>query len=74
MKFVQAEHLNLPAQFVDYNKHSIVILGALKADIRSAGWEVQEATFLVTERCTRFILGLDLQNRVGISTTPKPAT
>ena len=58
-KFTPAERLNLPAQFVDYNKHSIVILGALKANIRSAGWEVNEATFLITERRTRCILGLD---------------
>ena len=33
--FVQAENQKLIAQFVDYNKHSIVILGILKADIRS---------------------------------------
>ena len=69
VKFVQAEHLNLPAQFVAYNKHPIVILGALKAGTRSAGWEVQEATFSVTKRRKQCILWLDLQNRMGISTT-----
>ena len=47
-------------QFVDYNKHPIQILGAVCADIRSAGWEVKDAYFLVTERRARCILGLDL--------------
>ena len=32
---------------MDYNKHPIVTLGFLKADIRSAGWEAQEVTFLL---------------------------
>ena len=58
--FGLAENQKLLAQFVDYNKHSIVILGILKADIRSAGWKVRNAALLMTER-------------VGISTTQKPA-
>ena len=70
---IPAEQLNLPAQFVDYNKRPIAILGALKAKIGSAGWEVPDATFLITERKTRCILGLDLQNRVGITTTQRSA-
>ena len=45
IKFTPAEQLNLPAQFVDYNKRPIEILGALKRKIRSAGWEVPDATF-----------------------------
>ena len=65
--------MNLPAQIIDYNKQPIVILGALKAKIRSTGWEIHNATFLNTERRTRCILGLDLQNKVCISTTQKPA-
>ena len=72
-KLTPAERLNLPAQFVGYNKQPIVIIGALKATILSAGWEFNEATFLITERRTRCILGLDLQNKVGISNTQKPA-
>ena len=48
-------------------------MGAVKAKIRSAGWEVPDATFLITERRTRCILGLDLQNKVGITTTQTPA-
>ena len=69
VQFTPSEQGNLPAQFVDYNKQPIVILGALTANIRSAGWEVHNARFLILERRTRCNLGLNLQNRVGISTT-----
>ena len=72
IQFTPVEKLNLPAQFVDYNKKPIAILGSVKAKIRSAGWEVPDATFLITERRTRCILGLDLQNKVGITTTQRP--
>ena len=65
--------MNLPAQFVDYNRQPIVILGALKANTRSAGWEIHNVTFLITERRTRCILGLDLKNKVGIISTLEPA-
>ena len=72
-KFIPRENLNLAAQFVDYNKQPINILGAITANIRSAGWEVVEASFLITERRTRCILGLDLHSKVGIHTTQKLA-
>ena len=49
------------------------MLGALKTNLRSAGWEVKGAMFLVTERKTRCIMGLDLQGQVGIASTQKPA-
>ena len=65
--------LNLLAQFVDYNKHPILVLGALKADIRSAGWEVKRISFLLTEIRTRCMLGLDLHSNIGIHTTRKTA-
>ena len=58
---------------MDYNKQPISVLGALKTNLRSAGWEVKGATFLVIERKTRCIMGLDLQGQVGIVTTQKPA-
>ena len=66
--------LNLSEQFVDYNKRPILILGALKANLHSAGWEVHGAALLVTERRTRYILGLDLHGKLGIHTTQKSAT
>ena len=72
-KFIPRENLNLTAQFVDYNKQPINILGAITTTIRSAGWEVVGASFLITERRTRLILGLDLQSKVGIHTTQKLA-
>ena len=62
VQFTPSEQCNLPAQFVDFNKQPIVKLGALTANIRSAGWEIHNATFLITESRTRCILGLDLQN------------
>ena len=50
------------------------MLEQLKANLRSAGWEVQGATLLVTERLTRYILGLYLQRKMGIHTTQKAAS
>ena len=58
---------------MDYNKRPNLILGALKANLRSAGWEVLGAMLLVTERRMRCILDLDLQSKLGIQTTQKPA-
>ena len=72
-KFFPAVKLNLSAQFVDYNKRPILILGALKASVRSAGWEVLGAMLLVTERRMRCILDLDLQSKLGFQTTQKSA-
>ena len=72
-KFMPRENLNLTTKFVDYNKQPITILGAITTTIRSAGWEVVGASFLITERRTRCILGLDLQSKVGIRTPQKLA-
>ena len=57
VRFIPSEKLNLNTKFVDYNKQPICVLGALKTNLRSAGWEVKRATFLVTERKTRCIMG-----------------
>ena len=72
-RFIPRENLNLTTKFVDYNKQPINILGAITTTIRSAGWEVVGASFLITERRTRCILGLDLQSKVGIHATQKLA-
>ena len=72
-KFIPAEKLNLSAKFVGYNKRPILILVALKANLRSAGWEVFGAILLITERPMRCVLGLDLQGKLGIQATQKPA-
>ena len=50
VRFIPSEKLNLHTKFVDYNIPPISVLGALKTNLRSAGWEVKGATFLVTER------------------------
>ena len=73
IKFIPAEELNFTTQFVDYNKHPIQILGAVSANIRSAGWEDQYVSLLVTERRARCNLGLDLQGKMGIHTSQKSA-
>ena len=73
-KFIPRESLSLSAQFVDYNKQPITILGAITTNFRSAGWEVVGASVLITKRRTRCILGLDLQRKVGIHTTQKLAS
>ena len=73
VRFTPSEKLNLHTNFVDYNKQPISVLGHLKTNLRSAGWEVKGATFLVTERKTRCIMELDLQGQVGLVTTKKPA-
>ena len=73
IKFIPAENLNFTMQFVDYNKHPIQILGALRANIRSAGCKVPDASLLATERPERCILGLDLQGKMGIHTSQKSA-
>ena len=74
VRFIPSGKLNLQTKFVDYNnKQPISILGALNTNLRSAGWEVKGATFLVSERKTRCIMGQDLQGQVGIVTTQKPA-
>ena len=72
-KFTPRENLNLTAQFVDYNKQPINVLGAFTTTICSAGWKVVGASFLITERRMSCIFGLDLQSKVGIHTTQKLA-
>ena len=73
VRFFPSDKLNLQTKFVDYNKQPISTLGALKTNLRSAGWEVKAATFLVSERKTRYIMGLDMQGQVGVVTTQKSA-
>ena len=73
IKFIPPEKLNLSTQFVDYKKQPIQKLVALCTSIRSAGGEVTDSTFLLTERRARCILGLDLQGKLGIQTTQKSA-
>ena len=54
-------------QYIDYNDQKSNILGELTVDIKSAGWTAEKAKFLVVPKA-RCLMGLDLQNRVGIET------
>ena len=72
-QFIPAEKFKMANQNVEYNKQLNCVLGLLKTNLRSAGWDVKDATFLMEERKTRCIMGLDLQGQVEISTTQKPA-
>lgn len=53
---------------IDYNNKQINILGEVKVSVKSAGWVVPAATFLVVEKA-RYLLGLDWQESLGIKTT-----
>ena len=53
---------------IDYNDSVINVLGQLTLPVTSAGWEVEEAKFLVVEKA-RCLLGMDLHAPLGISTT-----
>ena len=55
--------------YVDYNKKPIRLLGSVCLPISSSGWKVEEACFLVSENRTRNLLGLDLQDQLGVVTT-----
>ena len=37
-RFIPSDKLNFVTQFVDYSKQPICVLGALKTNLRSAGW------------------------------------
>ena len=65
--FIPLQDMQLSTMYGDYNKKKILILGAIQADISSAGWEVEKATFLVVEN-NRCLLGMDLQPKLGIFT------
>ena len=66
--FVKIEDLKLRVTYIDYNKKKINILGAVFADISSAGWKVKRARFLVVEK-KKCLLGMDLHRNLGIRTT-----
>ena len=55
--------------YVDYNKKPIRLLGSVCLPVSSSGWKVEEACFLVSENRTRNLLGLDLQEQLGVVTT-----
>ena len=54
--------------YVDYNKKPIRLLGSIQIPISSSGWRVANAQFLISENRTRNLLGLDLQEKLGLVT------
>ena len=66
--FTSVQNLLNEVSYKDFNKNSIKIFGSLTIPISSGGWENVDATFLVSEKKTRCLLGLDLQSFVGIDT------
>ena len=75
VKFIPERKPNMNAQFVDFDKKPIKTLEALEAKMASAGWHIPETFFLlITERKTLCILELDLQSKLCIPTSQRPAT
>ena len=54
---------------VVYNRKRIELMGTLIVDVSSLGWHVKSAKFLISENCTRCLLGLDLQSQLEVRTT-----
>ena len=59
--------------YVDYNKQPIRLLGSIQNPISSGGWRVDNAQFLISENRTRNLLGLDLQEQLGVVSTQMKA-
>ena len=59
------------ATYVDYNKKPIKLFGSLEISITSKGWKIEKACFLVSENCTRNLLGLNLHEKLGIETVQR---
>ena len=54
---------------MDYNKQPIGLLGSIQIPISSSGWRVDNAQFLISESRARNLLGLDLQEQLGVVPT-----
>ena len=69
-EFLGPDEVDEEIIFTDYNKKRIKTLGVVYMDVTSAGWEVERALFHVVDR-KRCLLGMDLQEVLGIVTTQK---
>ena len=61
----------LDVTYVDYNKRSIKLFGSLEIPLTSKGWKIENACFLVPENRTRNLLGMNLQEKLGIETVQR---
>ena len=55
--------------YVDYKKQPVRQLGSIQIPISSSGWKVDNAQFLISENRTRNLLGLNLQEQLGVVNT-----
>ena len=53
------------------NKKPVKLFGSLEIPITSKGWKIENACFLVSENCTRNLLGLNLHEKLGIETVQR---
>ena len=74
VKFTDVGRYPLSVTYVGYNKKPIKLFGSLEIPIMSNGWKIDNACFLVSENRTRYLLGLNLHEQLGIETVQrKPA-
>ena len=59
----------MDTHYVKYNRKTIKLFGTLKIEVSSLGWQINSAKLLVSENCTRCLLGLDLQSSLGAQIT-----
>ena len=55
--------------YVDYNKQPNRLLGSIQIPISSSGWRVDNAQFFISENRALNLLGLDLQEQLGVVPT-----
>ena len=69
MRYRASQRYPIDTLYVDNNKKPIRLLGSIRIPISSSGWKVEEIHFLVSENRTRNLLGLDLQDQLGVVST-----
>ena len=66
VKFKDVGRYPLSVTYFDYNKKPIKLFGSLEIPIRSKGWKIDNACFLVSENRTRNLLGLNIHEQMGV--------
>ena len=71
VKFKDIARHPLDFTYVDYNKRPIKLFGSLEIPITWKGRKIENACFLVSENRTRNLLGMNLQEKLGIETVQR---
>ena len=71
VKFKDVGRYPLGVTYVDYNKKPIKLFGLVEIPITSKGWKIDNACLLVSENRTRNLLGLSLDEQLGIETVQR---